>query len=97
MGSLKISALGFADDIVLISDNIENMQKLLDICDSWAKKNLMEFNEIKCKAMVFNRPLSTIRSQFKTRNYPIDVVKEYKYLGILISTKRLTNLFLNIL
>ena len=28
MGSLKILAVGFADDIVLISDNIENMQKL---------------------------------------------------------------------
>ena len=32
MGNLVISTLGFADDIVLITDCPKKMQKLLDIC-----------------------------------------------------------------
>ena len=91
--NIKISTLGFADDIVLISDNKRCMQKLVDICQSWAAKNGMEFSATKCKAMVFNRPPNTIRNKFRMGNKPIEVVQEYKYLGILLSTKRLTNIF----
>ena len=93
MGNIRIAALGFADDVVLISDSKQNMQKLLDICESWGTKNRMAFNMSKCKAMVFNRPPRTIFGLFKMRNQHIKVVKEFKYLGITLSTKRLTNLY----
>ena len=43
--------------------------------------------------MVFNRPPRTIFGLFKMRNQHIKVVKEFKYLGITLSTKRLTNLY----
>ena len=39
IGSIMICALGFADDIVLISDSPEKIQRLLNICKSWATKN----------------------------------------------------------
>ena len=33
MGDFRIATLGYADDVVLISNSKSNMQKLLDICD----------------------------------------------------------------
>ena len=54
---------------------------------------ISNFNLAKCKAMVFNRSPRTIRRYFKLGNHYIKVVREYKYLGITLSTKRLTNLY----
>ena len=44
IGNNTISALGFADDIVLISDDPGNLQILIDICESWSSNNDMSFN-----------------------------------------------------
>ena len=77
IGKLTISTLGFADDIVLISDSKKAMQKLIDICVRWAAKNFMEFSTTKCKAMVFNRSPNTILFQFMMGDKTIDVVPGY--------------------
>ena len=58
IGEILISCLGFADDIVLVSESVENLQMLINICESWAQENKMVFNTSKCKVMVFNRPSS---------------------------------------
>ena len=47
IGQIHVAALGFADDIVLISDNPRKLQYLLDMCNSWALKNRMTFNTSK--------------------------------------------------
>ena len=52
---LTISTLGFADDIVLISDSPSKLQKLINICFEWSEQNQMEFKISKCKVMVLNR------------------------------------------
>ena len=54
IGSTHIAVLGFADDIMLISDSPEKLQKLISICESWATDNNMEFNVDKCKILIFN-------------------------------------------
>ena len=51
---MKISALGFADDIILLSQSAKNLQKLIDICAEWSKANGMKFNISKCKVMFLN-------------------------------------------
>ena len=88
---LSISCLGFADDVVLMADNPKNLQLLINICESWGKRNLMVFNISKCKIMVFNSP--PVISKFSINNTEISVVNNYKYLGIEISNKNQTNLF----
>ena len=54
MLTLKITALGYADDIVLLADSPRNLQALINICQSWSRKNGMSFNTDKCKVMVLN-------------------------------------------
>ena len=85
-----ISALGFADDIILIADRAGNLQKLIDICSEWSKLNGMSFNIDKCKVM----PLNSRKKQhiFTIDQKILEVVKEYKYLGIILSNSRLTSL-----
>ena len=48
---MTISALGYADDIILISDPPEKEQKLIIICETWSKTNYMPFNIGTCDAM----------------------------------------------
>ena len=43
-GDIQISALGFADDIVLITGCPMKAQGLLNICQTWATTNNMTFN-----------------------------------------------------
>ena len=91
LGLLIISSLGFADDIVLISDSPIKLQKLINICCEWAKENGMEFNTSKCKVMVLNR--SSTNLNFTLNDELLEIVKIYKYLGISITTRRLTTLY----
>ena len=91
LGNVRIAALGFADDVVLISDKIINMQKLLDIAYNWASDNGMFYNLKKCKGMAFNRSSKGINLFMGSTK--IEFVKSYKYLGILLSSTRLTNLY----
>ena len=91
MGNLIISTLGFADDIVLITDCPKKMQKLLNICNSWCSKNGMSFNIDKCKIMVLNKNSKGI--EFKLGQTSLEIVKLYKYLRVVLSSTRLTSLY----
>lgn len=92
IGKLVISGLGFADDIVLISDSPAKLQGLIDICSGWAKRNYMEFKISKCKVIVLNRSSTNIFFSTLNNKY-LEIVKSYKYLGVTICTRRLTTLY----
>jgi len=77
--NLIISSLGFADDIVLISDSPKKLQSLINICYEWALENGMEFNTSKCKVMVLNR--SSTNLIVTLNNELLEIIKEYKYLS----------------
>ena len=90
IGTIQIAALGFADEIVLISDNPEKLQRRLDICQSWTSKDKMSFNTSKCKVMVFHG--SRNKTVFKLYGEKLDIAESYKYLGITLTSKNVTNL-----
>ena len=92
IGPIHISTLGFADDIVLVSDSPDKLQKLINICETWANRNEMEFNVKKCKVMILNKT-HNCRTLFKLYNTPLELVSTYKYLGITIDAKNLSNIF----
>ena len=51
----KIPVLGYADDLVLCSNDFSEMQKMLDFCSDYANKNSFEFNTKKCKTQIIKK------------------------------------------
>ena len=91
INSIHIAALGFADDIVLISDNPSNLQRLLHISYDWTKKNLMAFHTSKCKIMIFNG--GPKHARFTLGSSALKVVQTHKYLGVRLTSRYVSNIF----
>ena len=53
----------------------------------------MDFNYSKCKVFAVNCPHQGSNLVFTINGVAIDVVKEYKYLGVIFSNRRLTTLY----
>jgi hypothetical protein len=84
IGEVIISMLLFADDLVLIADSEENLQKMLDFTYEWCLKWRAKVNCNKTKVVDFKpkgEPTTSFR--FKIGNNDIDIVQHYKYLGII--------------
>ena len=80
---LHISCLMYADDIVLLSQTANGLQKLLcrleDFCTRWNLK----VNIDKAKVIIFNKSGSILKGHNFLFGYNmIELVNEYKYLGI---------------
>ena len=91
IGTVNVPALAFADDIVLISDDPNKLQKLINLCQKWAENNGMAFRTDKCKVKVFNGSPKSF--EFKLYGDILEIVESHKYLGITLTSKYVTNLF----
>ena len=91
IGEIKVFALGFAEEILLVTDCPKKAQRLLNICQSWALENKMALNTSKCKVMVLNGSRGNI--PFKLSTQTLQTVDRYKYVGVTFDAKRITNVF----
>ena len=82
----NVSILLYADDVVIISDNEEDMQAMLDHVNSWCSKWRLLVNNSKSKIIHFRKEIST-RSvfEFHIGEHTIDYVDKYKYLGVVFN------------
>ena len=93
MGSLL-----YADDIVLIADSAEELQKMLDITQTWAAENYAKISMEKTNIVAFHLPavqqttlingtpqwhINDSTTDTLTK-LPIKVVKSFTYLGVLL-------------
>ena len=78
----------WADDLILFSDTFHGLQKQLHGLKQFCYNNHMIVNEMKTKVMVFG---NTKRSKIFFNQKCIEEVKNYKYLGNIISSTRLPN------
>ena len=83
----KINCLFFADDSLIMEENMNNMKRTLRITTELSNEYGLELNKNKCKILVFNR-----KTEIKDLD-GIEVVNEIKYLGFTINNKK--NMFLN--
>ena len=70
---------------MLLSDNSDDLQQLLnsfvDYCDKWQLK----INIGKTKVLIFTSGRIPRNVRFFIRNTELDVVKQYKYLGVFLA------------
>ena len=50
----QITALGYADDIVLVAENPERLKEQIRIWEKWSRLNGMKFYADKCKVLALN-------------------------------------------
>ena len=82
----------YADDILLFRTiNSPNdyvaLQEDIDKVGSWSCTNFLTLNRAKCKYMIVSRrrTTSTPSSPLLLEGHPLDQVKMFKYLGVLLS------------
>ena len=88
MGNTILAHLLWADDLILISDNLNGIKRQLDGLKLFCSKNQMIVNAIKTKIMVFG---SNDRITLSFNENIIDQVDKYKYVGCIIKAVKKSN------
>ena len=84
--NVKVAVLGYADDLVCLSDTAEGLQNMLDILYAWCRRFSMNVNVLKTQIVHF-RPISIPQTDFKFEynGCGLSLVKQYKYLGLILT------------
>ena len=94
----NVSILAFADDIVLIAKNTEELQKILKEVENWCKKFRLLVNTDKTKIVHFRQKRKVKTScKFMFNNADLEIVDKYKYLGVMLNEHMNFNLLTNTL
>ena len=82
-GAMIVNHLVYADDLVCIAENPDDLQSLINIVNLWCVKFRIEANLTKTEVMHVRKP-SVSQSKFKFRfgARNINYCKNYKYLGL---------------
>ena len=80
----KIRCLLYADDIVLMSDTQNGLQKSLQLLETYCNKWQLVVNVKKTKIIIFHKKFKCY-PVFFLYNKRLEVVKEHTYLGIALS------------
>ena len=76
----------YADDIVLIAENENNLQLLIDILNTWSKHKTLNVNFEKTKIVHFRNPsVPPTNEIFLMGEKQLGVVSKYQYLGLLLT------------
>ena len=79
----SISSLLYADDIVLISNSAEGLQRAMNKLGNFCQVWNLTVNISKTKVIVFNKSGRILKGfAFNFQQTNVEVVQEYKYLGI---------------
>ena len=82
---MKIFILLYADDTVLFSSNPNDLQKCLDTFKHYCTTWRLTVNVAKTKILIISQGRPSANLHFYYDSYELEIVKEYKYLGIYIS------------
>ena len=81
-----INCILWADDIILLSETEEGLQRLLHELKNYSDLNELKINTDKTKCMIFNKGGRLIRRrQFFLGSIRLENVRNYKYLGLIIT------------
>ena len=101
-GSHSVDWVGYAGDIEMFFENVENIQKCITLIDQIFKKFNLNINVSKTKTMIFNfncnyENLEQYPDTISSLNgKPIENVKSFKYLGDIIKCESHQQVMLNL-
>jgi len=82
-----INILAFADDVVIMAENIQDLKELTKTLIEETKKVGLTINEKKTKFMKINREQDVLREEeLNVENYKFGEVKHFTYLGVILSS-----------
>ena len=83
---LEVSCLMWADDILILSETEEGLQRKLNTLAGYSKVNRLSVNTKKTQCMVFNKTGRLLKNyKFTYNNTTLECVREYKYLGFIVT------------
>jgi hypothetical protein len=77
-----VSHLFYADDLTLVSRHPDSLQSMLNRLSDYGRSKGLSINPAKSKLVVFNS-VSTVSPAFRFEDQPLEVLDEFKYLGVL--------------
>ena len=95
LSSKKLSHLLYADDLVIISESPSGLQSSLDALHKYCRKWKLSINTDKTKVVIFSNFRKSSNQSvplFKIGENSIEVVEQYKYLGVIFSSNGSLNL-----
>ena len=85
LGDLKIPVLLFADDMVLIADGKDELERMVEKVRQYCREWRLEVNVNKTKVMVVSKDGEKV-VKVKYGEEELECVKQYVYLGTLFSS-----------
>ena len=85
IGGLNIHGLFYADDIVLIAANDQDLTDMLNVAHMFGTKWGLKFNEKKSQVLIIGKRISNKTWVISLGDMNISETKTYKYLGIIIN------------
>ena len=95
ISSIELSSgtkiLLYADDILVYKPIVNNfsfceLQQDIDMISEWSKANYLKFSVPKCKCMLLTHKRNTHSPTMELDGVSLELVTQYKYLGITISS-----------
>ena len=83
---LAYAAIGYADDVILLSPSIHGLEDLVKICEQFAIKYGVTFNAKKTQCICFGRHDNVELRQICVNGQQIMWVDKVKYLGNVLTT-----------
>jgi len=88
IGDLYVGGIMYADDLVLISSSICELQKMLDLCADDLTEIGMQINSKKCAILRFGPQYANSCTTIWFQDSPIDFCDKARYLGIQLQSSK---------
>ena len=84
---MNVRSLFWADDIIILSETKDGLQKSLDGLNTFCTMNKLKVNIDKTKCVIFNKGGRLLKTdKFFFDNKEIEIVRHFSYLGFLVSS-----------
>lgn len=87
IAGVTINVLLYADDIILLANSSEEMQVMINSLEEYCSMWDLIINLQKSKIMIFGGGRRAAREKWYLGDQEIEIVSEYKYLGMILTPK----------